>query len=837
MVDQLMSVINSISLKVVIITSVIALIVGGAVGFILEQGKLQQRLTTYEIQLSQQRNRAMQVASIQAQNFSNINQPLTSSQIQMHFPIVLAYTIEDTQQNNHPERLSNQPTGSVNIRQNPTVSIEIATPYNRVLFSTPEIQTLLQERVTTATITNHPDHTGFATATKNGITVSYNPVQIFWSVPFLAAIALIFSLIAALAAKKNQVEDYLEWRLKPALESLETNALEFMNDSSRKERPPFRLDSKIEEVNEIGQSLNAIVQWVWGRIDHTEEQARITEERNLNSLNELAKMSHEIRTPLYAIISYADQIKSGKYQKADSMDRANKIWMNGELLIEIINSVLDIAKIESGEMTIEQQPMDLDYVIKKSEMALRFRAEEKGIELRFVTDSLQDRQIVGDQTRLTQILNNLLSNAIKFTSQGKVTFRTKIELQSNNDAKIYFEVLDQGEGMTQAQQDKVFEKYTQADTSTTRKHGGTGLGLPITKELIEKMGGTIGLESTPGVGSKFFFTLRFKTVKFDSEGAKPMLKEKVWTGTPHFRGEVLVVDDSQINREILQEFLDDVGVTAHLASSGKEAIKKINQNFDLYDLVFMDVWMDEMDGVQATEIIRGNDYTKPIVVFTADSINNFKTQFEEKGFTDHLTKPAKKEEIWTILEKYLQQIEKPKVSQKKEEDKPETVLERSEKKKEELTNDQKMIARFIDGTQEYSEILSDPTSTETKIKLAAHSIKGLGPYIGSDRLTTLGAMVQDDPTTENAYELYRELSEIVRLLKEKQNPETALDVNFFKDLLQKIEDEDHTFGPQLKLLEKNKSMSKVYNQLRLFDLEGATETIKTMIEVMSHGEE
>ncbi|MDR0324069.1 MAG: hypothetical protein LBI12_06460, partial [Treponema sp.] len=244
-----------------------------------------------------------------------------------------------------------------------------------------------------------------------------------------------------------------------------------------------------------------------------EEVARLCKAAEISSIAKttfLANMSHEIRTPMNSILGFSELAQDDKISHK-TRDYLNKIQTNAEWLLQIINDILDISKIESGKMELEQIPFDIHELFANCRTLIMPRAVEKGIILYFYAEPSIGKRPLGDPTKLRQIFINLLSNAIKFTHTGMVKLLADIKNTSNNTATIYFEVKDSGIGMTSEQINRIFDPFMQAESGTTRKFGGTGLGLPITKSMIELMGGELSVESTPGIGTKFSFTLTFST--------------------------------------------------------------------------------------------------------------------------------------------------------------------------------------------------------------------------------------------------------------------------------------------------------------------------------------
>ena len=372
----------------------------------------------------------------------------------------------------------------------------------------------------------------------------------------------------------------------------------------------------------------------------------------------LANMSHEIRTPMNAIIGLS-QLALNKEVPDDVRDYLEKINISSESLLGILNDILDFSKIEAGKLSIEHTRFNLDTVLDNLQNMFTASAEEKHLELLIEVPPNTPTQLIGDALRIQQVLFNLVGNAVKFTAQGNVRVQLQLLEAAQTKARIRFNIKDTGIGIAQEDQAKLFQPFSQADTSITRRFGGSGLGLAISQKLVQLMGSDLHVESTPGQGATFSFdlTLGVASPEMHEEVDRRHAARKAGALANALRersqllsgARILVVEDNRINQQVVKEFLQLSGVIVDIANNGKEALQLLDNN--PYDAVLMDVHMPEMGGVEATENIRrqGRFDTLPVIALTAGVTQGERDHCLTCGMNDFVSKPVNPEELIGVL--------------------------------------------------------------------------------------------------------------------------------------------------------------------------------------------
>jgi signal transduction histidine kinase len=371
----------------------------------------------------------------------------------------------------------------------------------------------------------------------------------------------------------------------------------------------------------------------------------------------LANMSHEIRTPMNAIIGIADLLLDTDPSE-EQRDLTRTMASSAGALLSLINDILDFSKIEAGKLELRHEGFDLGELLHGVCDMVALEAEKKGLELARTFEPAIPLALCGDPGRIRQVLVNLIGNAIKFTDRGRVEVRCRPLDRRDGRACIRLDVQDSGVGIPKSRQPELFQSFSQLDASSTREHSGTGLGLAISKKLVETMGGEIGVESEPGAGSTFWFTVWLDEQVGDAiaaidERRRGPMPPRV-DGVSGQGASILLVEDNAINRRVGQKMLEKLGCSVRCVGNGMEALVAVRG--DRYDLILMDCQMPKMDGFQATQVIRAAEdpeHRIPIIALTASATESDRAKCLRAGMDDFASKPIKREDLGKIIEKWL----------------------------------------------------------------------------------------------------------------------------------------------------------------------------------------
>ena len=467
----------------------------------------------------------------------------------------------------------------------------------------------------------------------------------------------------------------------------------------------------------------------------------------------LAHMSHEIRTPMNAILGTAEIQLFNERLSPETKEGFIRIYESGNLLLNIINDILDFSKIEADKMEIVLHKYDVPSMINDIVQLNRLHYESKPIDFLLQVDENVPLELIGDELRIKQILNNLLSNAFKYTGTGEVELSVSTETEPDNETvMLIISVRDTGQGLNEDQVARLFDKYTRFNMETNRGISGTGLGMNITKRLLGMMDGSISVESKVGVGT--LFTVRLPQKNCDSVLCGPGIAENLRSFSyrnksmsakapieheymPH--GRVLVVDDVESNLYVAKGLLVPYGLTIETAKSGFEAIEKIKKN-NTYDILFMDHMMPKMDGIKATELIRGMGYTQPIIALTANAVVGQAEMFLSNGFDDFLSKPINSHELNKILTRFIQGS--------KTIDVPVTVQENeTDELKKFFARDAREAIEALTGI--YTRLNDSDAADMELFVTAVHGIKSALAIIGETELSEIALRLENEGNAKN----------------------------------------------------------------------------------------
>ena len=517
-----------------------------------------------------------------------------------------------------------------------------------------------------------------------------------------------------------------------------------------------RTDRK-DEIGILNNSISDMVE----KLKHSNMQEEILQdtlsiEKAISAAKSsfLANMSHEIRTPLNAILGITEIQLNIENVDGEIRDALHKIHSSGDLLLGIINDILDLSKIEAGKLELFPAKYEVASLINDTVILNMMRVGSKPIEFRLHVNENTPALLVGDTLRIKQILNNLLSNAFKYTSEGSVTLDVGY---SDNKSGVYLicKVSDTGQGMTEDQVAKLFDEYTRFNTPANRTTEGTGLGMSITKNLINLMNGSISIESEVNRGSVFTVYIPQEKVddkilgkdlsasleSFQLDEAKYQRKTQViYEPMPY--GRVLIVDDVESNLYVAQGLLAPYELDVTTVDSGFDAIDKIKEG-NVYDIIFMDHMMPQMDGLEATAIIRSLGYTQPVVALTANAVVGQADMFLKNGFDEFISKPIDTRQLNSIVKKFIRDKQPPELLEAIRLDKGLNRMSLSEHHPTKITPE--LAAFFVRDAQKALRTLENLSADNASIKtytITVHALKSALANVGELELSGVAAKLE-----------------------------------------------------------------------------------------------
>ena len=471
-----------------------------------------------------------------------------------------------------------------------------------------------------------------------------------------------------------------------------------------------------------------------------------TNKANKTKIDFVANMSHELRTPMNGILGMLQLLQSSE-MPAKQEQYAKKAFSSAQSLLQVLNNILDFSKLDSDNVKLEKIPFTLDTIVSNVQDLFSINAQQKGLALNCVVHADRHMTLLGAPIQLNQIINNCIGNAIKFTDDGEVSLTIEVIFQKENEIQLRFSISDTGIGMTQTQSDRVFESFAQGDSSTTRKYGGTGLGLTISKQLTKLLGGDLQVKSKLGKGSEFLFTLPFTIA--EQRAAHTNNKNAPLPATvdlPKLAAyKALVVDDNKLNQEITSAMLSKFDLNTTIANDGLDAIDKVSAQH--FDIVFMDIQMPNMDGLEATKELRAKGYNMPIIALSAAVEPRDRKAAADAGMDNFLVKPIVFNSLCESLNKHL-----------RKETNMQTI--NLHKAKQNIDNNESLLetllTQFVNDNNDFSNQADILISNDDFITLIrkVHTLKGLAGTLGLERLQQCAVKTEKMLREENANNIH-----------------------------------------------------------------------------------